>query len=86
MQSKINNDVQFGQSLNPLNDVVKVSSVFNSSDLKDTFTKTDKLCKLWKDGSMDFDLSRFCQECQRYFDKVKFIMRSLKSICVSKLH
>ena len=30
MQRKINNDVQLGQSLNSLNDVVKVSSVDNS--------------------------------------------------------
>ena len=46
MQSKINKDVQLGQSLNPLNDVAKVSSVDNSFDLKDVFTKIDKLAKL----------------------------------------
>ena len=46
MKSKINNNIQLGQSLNPLNDVVKVPSVDNSSDLKDIFTKIDKLGKL----------------------------------------
>ena len=46
MQSKINNNVRLGQPLNLLNDVVKVSSVDNSSDLQDVFTKIDKLKKL----------------------------------------
>ena len=59
MQSKINNDVQLGQSLNPLNDVVKTSSVGNSSDLQDVFTKVYKLKKLWDDGTIDFDLIRY---------------------------
>ena len=39
MQSKIDNEIQFGQALNPLNNIVKVSSVDNLSDLKDVFTK-----------------------------------------------
>ena len=47
MQSKINNDVHLGQSLNPLNDIVEISSVDNWSDLQDVFTKIDKLKKLW---------------------------------------
>ena len=42
MQSKINNDVQLTQSLNPLNDIVKVPSIDNLSNQKDTFTKIDK--------------------------------------------
>ena len=33
MQSKINNEVQFGQALNPLKNVIKVSSIDNTSDL-----------------------------------------------------
>ena len=57
MQSKI--DVHLGQSLNPLNDDVKVSSVDNSSDLQDVFTKIDKLKKLCDDGTMDFDLIKY---------------------------
>ena len=59
MQSKINNKVQFGQAFNPLNNVVKVWTVDNSSDLKDVFTKIDKLKKLWDNGTMDFDLIRY---------------------------
>ena len=59
LQSKINNDVHLGQSLNPLNDVAKVSSVDNSSDLQDDFTKIDKLKKLWDDETTDFDLIRY---------------------------
>ena len=57
--SKINNDVHLGQSSNPLNDVVKVSSVDNSSDLQDVFTKIDKLKKLWDNRTMDFDQIRY---------------------------
>ena len=59
MESKINNGVQLGQSLNPLNGVAKVSRIDNSSDLIDVFTKTDKLGKLWKHGSMDFELIKY---------------------------
>ena len=36
-----------------------MSSVDNSSDLKNVFTKIDKLGKLWKDGIMDFDLIEY---------------------------
>ena len=59
MQSKINNEVQFGQALNPLKNVAKVSSIDNTSDLQDVFTKIDKLKKLWDDGNMDYDLIRY---------------------------
>ena len=59
LQNKINNDVSLGQSLNPPNDVAKPSSVDNSSDLQDVFTKIDKLKKLWDDETIDFDLIRY---------------------------
>ena len=39
-----------------------MSSVDNSSDLKNVFTKIDKLGKLWKDGIMDFDLIEYIPE------------------------
>ena len=58
-QSKINNEVQFGQALNPLKNVAEVSSIDNTSDLQNVFTKIDKLKKLWDDGSMDYDLIRY---------------------------
>ena len=38
IQSKINNEVQFGQAQNPLKNVAKVSSVDNTSELQDVFT------------------------------------------------
>ena len=53
MQGKINNKVQFGQTLNPPKNVAKFSNINNTSDLQDAFTKIDKLNKLWDDGSMD---------------------------------
>ena len=53
MQGKINNKVQFGQTLNPPKNVAKVSNISNTSDLQDVFTKIDKLNKLWDNGSMD---------------------------------
>ena len=59
MQSKINNEVQFGQALNPLKNLAKVSSIDKSSDLQDAFTKIDNIKKLWDDGSMDYDLIRY---------------------------
>ena len=59
MQSEINNEVQFSQDLNPLKNVAKVSSINNTSDLQDVFTKIDKIKKLWDDGSMDYDLIRY---------------------------
>ena len=59
MQSKIDNQVQFGQTLNPLKYVAKVSSIDNTSDLQDAFTKIDKLQKLWDDDSMDYGLIRY---------------------------
>ena len=39
-----------------------MSSVDNSSDLKNVFTKIDKLGKLWKDGIIDFDQLDIYQE------------------------
>ena len=58
MQSKTNNEVQFGEASNPVKNVPKVSSIDNKSDLQDVFTKIDKHKNLWDDGSMDYDLIR----------------------------
>ena len=59
MQSKIHYDIKFTQALNPLKNVAKVSNVNSTLDLKDDFTKIDKLKKLWDDSSMDYDLIRY---------------------------
>ena len=56
MQGKINNKVQFGQALNPLKNVAKVSSIDNTLDLQDVFTNINEFKKLWDDGSVDYDL------------------------------
>ena len=36
-----------------------MSSIDNTSDLKDVFTKIDKLKKLWDDGNMDYEVIRY---------------------------
>ena len=53
MQSKTNNNVPVGQSFNPFNDVVKVSSVGISSRKLKSFVNYGKM------GSMDFHLIRY---------------------------
>ena len=48
-----------GESLNPLNDVSAVSSIDNTSNLKDVFGKVDKLGDLWDRGQTDANLIRY---------------------------
>ena len=55
---EINNKIQLGENLNPLKDLPKVSSIDNTSDLKDIFQKVDKLGNLWEDGKVDYNLIR----------------------------
>ena len=43
MQGEISNKIQLGETLNLLNDVSAVSSIENTSNLKDVFGKVDKL-------------------------------------------
>ena len=45
--------------MNPLKHLAKVSSINNTLDLQDVFTKIDKPKKLWDDGSIDCDLIRY---------------------------
>ena len=59
MQREINNKVQLGENLNPLEDLPKVPAIDNTSDLKDAFRKADKLGNLWEDGKMDYKLIRY---------------------------
>ena len=53
MQREISNKIQLGETLNPLNDVSAVSSIDNTSNLKDVFGKVDKLGDLWNKGTTD---------------------------------
>ena len=58
MQREISNKIQLGETLNPLNDVSAVSSIDNTSKLKDVFGKVDKLGDLWDRGQADPSLIR----------------------------
>ena len=59
MQREISNKVQLGENLNPLKDIIKISAIDNTSDLKDVFKKVDKFGNLWEDGKMDYSLIRY---------------------------
>ena len=56
---EISNKIRLGESLNPLNDVSAVSSIDNTSNLKDVFGKVDKLGDLWDRGQTDANLIRY---------------------------
>ena len=57
MQSKITNKIQWGETLNPLNDFS--ASIDSTSNLKDVFRKVDKLGDLWDSGQADASLIRY---------------------------
>ena len=59
MQREISNKIQSGKTLNSLNDVSAVSSIDNTSNLKDVFGKVDKLGDLWDKGTDDASLIRY---------------------------
>ena len=59
MQREISNKIKLGETLNPLNDVWAVSSIDNTSNLKDVFGKVDKLGDLWDRGQADASLIRY---------------------------
>ena len=51
--------MQLGKTLNPLNNVSAVSSLDNTSNLKDVFGKVDKLRDLWDKGTVDASSIRY---------------------------
>ena len=59
MQGEISNKIELGETLNLLNDVSVVSSIDNTSNLKDAFRKVDKLGDLWDRGQADASLIRY---------------------------
>ena len=61
MQREISNKIQSGKTLNSLNDVSAVSSIDNTSNLKDIFGNVDKLGDLWDNGTTDVSLIRYIQ-------------------------
>ena len=56
---RISNKIQLGETLNPLNDVSVVSSIDDTSNLRDVFGKVDKLRDLWDKGIADASLIRY---------------------------
>ena len=59
MQRKISNKIQLGETLSPLNNVSVVSSIDNTSNLKDVFGKVDKLGDLQDKETADARLIRY---------------------------
>ena len=59
MQRKISNKIQLGETLSPLNNASVVSSIDNTSNLKDVFGKVDKLGDLWDKGTVNANLIRY---------------------------
>ena len=59
MQREISNKIQLGETLNLLNDISVVSSIDNTSNLKNVFGKVDKLGDLWDRGQADASLIRY---------------------------
>ena len=51
MQREISNKIQLGEILNPLNDISAVSSIDNTSNLKDVFGKIDKVRRFVGQGT-----------------------------------
>ena len=59
MQREISNKIELGETLNPLNNISVVSSIDNTSNLKDVFGKVDKLRNLWDKRIADGSLIRY---------------------------
>ena len=59
MQREISNKIQFCETLNPLNNVSAVSSIYNTSKLKDVFAKANKLGDLWDSVQANASLIRY---------------------------
>ena len=58
-QRQIGNKIQFGQTLNPLEDYAGVSSVNDDGNLQTLIDKVGKLSSFWKTGKADADLIRY---------------------------
>ena len=49
----MSNKIRLGKTLNPSNDILVVSSIDHTSNLKDVFRKVDKLGDFWDRGQAD---------------------------------
>ena len=59
MQREISNQIQLGETMNPLNGISAVLSIDNTSNLKYLFGKVDKLGDLWDRGQADAIFIRY---------------------------
>ena len=58
MQKAISNNIQLGETLNPLDDYGSVPSINDEATLENLIGKVDKACGFMKTGKADVDLSR----------------------------
>ena len=58
-QKPIQNKINFGQNLNPLDDYAGVPSINDDGNLQTLINKVDKVSKFWKTGKADRDLIRY---------------------------
>ena len=75
-----------GDKLNPLNDVSAVSSIDNTSNLKDVFAKIDKLGDLWDTGKADASLIRYVRGVSEISTQGKIFNIVQKSVCIINLY
>ena len=59
MQRNISNKIQLGNTLNHLQDCGGVPAIDNEVNLKNLYSKVDKIGAFWKTGKADEDLSSF---------------------------
>ena len=70
MLREISSKIQLDETLT-LNDVSAVSSIDNTSNLKDIFGNVDKLGDLWDKGTADLSLIRYIQRLSNVLRKGK---------------
>ena len=58
-QKSIQNRIEFGKNLNPLDDYAGVPAINDDGNLQTLIDKVDKVGKFWKTGKADGDLVRY---------------------------
>ena len=84
MQREISNKIQLGETLNLLNNVSAVSSIYNTSKLKDVLGRVNKLGDLWDRGQANASLIRYIPGLSNVLRQGKiFIMVPKKAYATS---
>ena len=84
MQREISNKIQLGETLNLLNNVSAVSSINNTSKLKDVLGRVNKLGDLWDRGQANASLIRYIPGLSNVLRQGKiFIMVPKKAYATS---